>query len=172
MKFLDMLPGQATNSTQTTTQAAANSTQTVGDVAQEQSLESRFEVRTNTQNVMMREVAPTPEGHVPALTEVMVEIDEELRVGVRTNGSEVAVSLDGSTRAVEEMRHIGPELQESLENLGFTLSEFSANDEDGDLEADDKSSTNAKNANSSDSTRSSAPSTRQVWHGMRVDTTA
>jgi hypothetical protein len=149
-----------------------SATPTVAEVAQEQTLESRIEFRTTAQNVMMRDVAPTPEGHVPALTEVMVEIDEELRVGVRTNGSEVAVALDGTTRAVEEMRHIGPELQESLENLGFTLSEFSTNDEDAEFDVEGQPESSKKDSDSHDSTRSAAPKGRTVRHGMRVDTTA
>ena len=166
------LSAQGSRLTPTSSPAAATPTQTVADVAQDQSLESRIEFRTTAQNVMMREVGPTPEGHVPALTEVMVEVDEELRVGVRTNGSEVAVSLDGTTRAVEEMRHIGPELQESLENLGFTLSEFSANDEDADFDVDGQTESAKKSAGDEGSARSGAPKARAVRHGMRVDTTA
>ena len=166
------LTTQGTRPTQTTNLTATTPTQTVADIAQDQSLESRIQFRTTAQNVMMREVAPTPEGHVPALTEVMVEIDDELRVGVRTNGSEVAVSLDGTTRAVEEMRHIGPELQESLENLGFTLSEFSANDDDAEFELEGQSESSKKDSNDDSAARSSAPKARTVRHGMRVDTTA
>jgi hypothetical protein len=166
------LTAQGTRPAQTATTMNTAATQTVADVAQEQSLESRVELRTTAQNVMMREVAPTPEGHVPALTEVMVEIDEDLRVGVRTTGSEVAVALDGTTRAVEEMRHIGPELQESLENLGFTLSEFSTNDEDAQFDLDGQAESSKKNSDGENSSRSSAPAARTVRHGMRVDTTA
>ena len=162
---------QASNSTQALSQTSSGNSQVVAEVSQEQSLESRFDVRTSTQNIMMQEVAATPEGHVPALTEVMVEVDDDLRVGVKTNGSEVAVSIDGTTRAVEEMRHIGPELQESLENLGFTLSEFTTNDEDGDLNSENTKGNKENSASSSDSTRSGAQSNRQVRHGMRVDTT-
>jgi hypothetical protein len=166
------LAGQPTRSTQVSSSMPTSATPTVAEVAQEQTLESRIEFRTTAQNVMMRDVAPTPEGHVPALTEVMVEIDEELRVGVRTNGSEVAVALDGTTRAVEEMRHIGPELQESLENLGFTLSEFSTNDEDAEFDVEGQPESSKKDSDSHDSTRSAAPKGRTVRHGMRVDTTA
>ena len=166
------LAGQPTRSTQVSSSMPTSATPTVAEVAQEQTLESRIEFRTTAQNVMMRDVAPTPEGHVPALTEVMVEIDEELRVGVRTNGSEVAVALDGTTRAVEEMRHIGPELQESLENLGFTLSEFSTNDEDAEFDVEGQPESSKKDSDSHDSTRSAAPRGRTVRHGMRVDTTA
>jgi|GEM_PF-5568155 len=142
------------------------------EVAQEQSLEQRIELRTQNQNILMQEVAPTPEGHVPKLTEVVVNVDDELRVGIRTTGQEVAVSLDGNSRAIEEMRGIGPELQESLENLGFTLSEFTANEEEL---ADQASQNNkAKNGEStSDSTvRSELGTIRQVRHGAQVDTIA
>jgi hypothetical protein len=121
---------------------------------------------------MLQNAAPTPEGHVPALAEVMVEIDEDLRVGVKTTGREVAVSIDGSTRAVEEMRHIGPELQESLENLGFTLSEFSTNEdtESETNESDTKAS--MKESSEGRSERSQAAPTRSIRRGAQIDTTA
>ena len=142
------------------------------EIAQDQSIEQRVEVRNETQNVMLQNAAPTPEGHVPALAEVMVEVDEDLRVGVKTTGREVAVSIDGSTRAVEEMRHIGPELQESLENLGFTLSEFSTNEEAETEANESEPSTSLKESDKSHSERSQAAPTRSIRRGAQIDTTA
>jgi len=148
------------------------SSQVIADVTQNQSLEQRIEIRTETQNILMQEVAPTPEGHVPALTEVMVEVDEDLRVGVKTTGREVAVSIDGTTRAVEEMRGIGPELQESLENLGFTLSEFTANDEGEGESNENNAQTNSSTDDGSQTASSNQGPLRQVRRGAQIDTTA
>jgi len=142
------------------------------EIAQDQSIEQRVEMRSETQNVMLQNAAPTPEGHVPALAEVMVEVDEDLRVGVKTTGREVAVSIDGSTRAVEEMRHIGPELQESLENLGFTLSEFSTNEDSESEMNDSDSSTSMKESSEGRTDGSQSAPTRSIRRGAQIDTTA
>tara|TARA_B100001250_G_C19324624_1_gene581934 strand:- start:43 stop:468 length:426 start_codon:yes stop_codon:yes gene_type:complete len=141
-------------------------------VAQEQSIEQRIQMRTQNQNILMQEVAPTPEGHVAKLTEVVVNVDDELRVGIRTTGQEVAVSLDGNSRAIEEMRGIGPELQESLENLGFTLSEFTANEEDIGEQAAQNSKASKGDSTSDSTVRSELGTIRQVRHGAQVDTIA
>jgi hypothetical protein len=166
------LQGLQQNASKSLQQGIGNqSTHFAADVAQEQSLNQRIEVRAETQSIQMQEVAPTPEGYVAPLTEVMVEVDDDLRVNVRTTGREVAVSIDGTTRAVEEMRGIGPELQESLENLGFTLSEFTTNEDAGEEASENGAQSTSKKSGSSSAESTLGP-LRQVRHGARIDTTA
>jgi uncharacterized protein YuzE len=107
----------------------------------------------------------TPEGHLPSLTDVVVDVDEDLAVKISTNGREVAVSLEGTASALDDLRDVGPELAESLRNLGFDLSEFSSEEREAAEEKEDTGST-GQTAASTESEQTDRP---RVRRGHRVD---
>lgn len=148
--------------------------QVAAEVSQEQNVAQRVAQRTATQQILFKETAPTPEGHVSPLTEVIVEVDDDLRVAVKTSGREVMVSLDGTSRAIQEMAGIGPELQDSLEDMGFTLSQFSTNEDNGQSTNEDNPTAKKSSAkeNSTSTTQANLGPIRQVRRGGQVDTVA
>lgn len=147
-----------------------------GEVSQDQKLIQRVIQSTNaSQQIHFEEAAPTPEGHVSPLTEVMVEVDDDLRIAVKTSGREVMVSMDGTARAIEEVAGIGPELKDSLEDMGFNLSQFSTQKDDGqDFSTEDNSQSNKspKKEGSNSATQANLGPIRQVRRGGQIDTTA
>jgi hypothetical protein len=147
-----------------------------GDVSQEQNLAQRANQSTAaSKQILFQEAAPTPEGHVSPLTEVMIEVDDDLRIAVKTSGREVMVSMDGSARAIEEVAGIGPELKDSLEDMGFNLSQFSTKEDDGqNLTSEDNSQSKKSptKESSTSTTQANLGPIRQVRRGGQVDTVA
>jgi hypothetical protein len=147
-----------------------------GEISQDQKLIQRVIQSTNaSQHILFEEAAPTPEGHVSPLTEVMVEVDDDLRIAVKTSGREVMVSMDGTARAIEEVAGIGPELKDSLEDMGFNLSQFSAQEDDGQAfstEDNSQSNKSPKKEGSNSATQANLGPIRQVRRGGQIDTTA
>jgi hypothetical protein len=147
-----------------------------GEISQDQKLVQRMtQSTTAAQQIRFEETAPTPEGHISPLTEVMVEVDDDLRIAVKTSGREVMVSMDGSPRAIEEMAGIGPELKDSLKDMGFNLSHFSTKEDDGQpLNSDDngQSQKSPTKDGSASTTQSNLGPIRQVRRGGQVDTVA
>jgi hypothetical protein len=147
-----------------------------GEIPQVQNLAQRANQSTAaSQQILFEESAPTPEGHISPLTEVMVKVDDDLRIAVRTSGREVMVSMDGSARAIEEMAGIGPELKDSLEDMGFNLSQFSTKEDDGQPLTNDDNAQSKKSSTKNDSdstTQSNLGPIRQVRRGGQVDTVA
>ena len=80
----------------------------------------------DAQTIELAETPPTPEGLITPPTDLTVEVDDELLVRIQSQGQELAVAMEGQSDVIEDMRTIGPELADSLRDLGFTLSEFSA----------------------------------------------
>jgi hypothetical protein len=148
------------------------SVQVAVEAPQNQKIAQRIAQSTASQQVRFEETAPTPEGHVSPLTEVMVEVDDDLRIAVKTTGREVMVSLDGTARAIEEMAGIGPELQDSLEDMGFTLSQFSTQQDDGQEASEDSAKKSPSQEKSRSTTQTNLGPIRQVRRGGQVDTVA
>ncbi len=111
----------------------------------------------------------TPEGHVPNPTDVVVDVDEDLALKISTNGREVVVAAEGTASALEDLHGVGPELAESLRDLGFDLSEFSSEEREAAEENEDNGSTNDPAAGSNESAQADTP---RVRRGHRVDLVA
>ena len=111
----------------------------------------------------------TPEGHVPNPTDVVVDVDEDLAVKISTHGREVTVAAEGTATALDDLRGVGPELAESLRDLGFDLSEFSSEERESAEENEEKGATNDQAAGSNESEQADTP---RVRLGHRVDLVA
>jgi hypothetical protein len=111
----------------------------------------------------------TPEGHVPNPTDVVVDVDEDLAVKISTNGREVVVAAEGTASALDDLREVGPELAESLRDLGFDLSEFTSEEREAAEEDENNGSTNDQAAGSNESETADAP---RVRRGHSVDLVA
>jgi hypothetical protein len=111
----------------------------------------------------------TPEGHVPNPTDVVVDVDEDLAVKITTNGREVIVAAEGTASALEDLRGLGPELAESLRDLGFDLSEFTSEEREAAEENEDNGSTASQAAGSNESETGDTPRFRR---GHSIDLVA
>ena len=99
----------------------------------------------------------------------MVDVDEDLALKISTNGREVVVAAEGTASALEDLHGVGPELAESLRDLGFDLSEFSSEEREAAEENEDNGSTNDPAAGSNESAQADTP---RVRRGHRVDLVA
>jgi hypothetical protein len=84
------------------------------------------------------------------------------------------VSMDGTARAIEEVAGIGPELKDSLEDMGFNLSQFSTQEDDGQAFSTEDTASNKspKKEGSNSATQANLGPIRQVRRGGQIDTTA
>ena len=111
----------------------------------------------------------TPEGHVPNPTDVVVDVDEDLAVKITTNGREVVVAAEGTASALNDLRGLGPELAESLRDLGFDLSEFTSEEREA---AEESENNGSKNGQATGTNESEAADTPRVRRGHRIDLVA
>jgi hypothetical protein len=107
-----------------------------------------------------------PEGHVPNPTDVVVDVDEDLALKITTIGREVVVAAEGTASALDDLRGLGPELAESLRDLGFDLSEFTSEEREAAEKSEDNGSTNGQATGTNESEAADTPRFRR---GHRVD---
>ena len=129
-------------------------------------------------DVTVAEVAEmmTPEGIVRAPTNMQIDVDGELSVEIEAIGNEVHVKLDGTKRALDEMRGVRAEIADSLEDGEMNLGEFSTNTRD-DEQRENKSSNpmgNSQGDASNDSGVANSKIANQniVKHGSSVSAVA